>query len=47
MINITVNGITYQLPMEQLSTLLSWLQSNGAVKVLENISNNNQTLINE
>ncbi len=49
MINITINGIDYKLPMEKLSTLLTWLQSNGAVKVVESTNPNAQgrTLINE
>jgi len=49
MLKITVNGVDYNLPLEKLSELLSWLQSNGATKVMEN--NNPQstgkTLINE
>jgi len=49
MINITVNGVDYKLPIEKLSILLTWLQSNGAVKVLEssNPDVKGRTLINE
>lgn len=49
MINITINGVDYKLPMEKISTLLTWLQANGATKVLESNNPNTQgkTLINE
>ena len=38
MITINVNGVSYSLPIEKLSTLLEWLNTQGAVKVLENTS---------
>lgn len=49
MINITINGVSYKLPIEKLSTLLEWLQHNGATKILEasNTSTPGTTLINE
>ena len=49
MIKITVNGVDYNLPLEKLSVLLTWLQSNGATKVLEssNPVSNGRSLINE
>lgn len=49
MISITVNGVDYKLPPEKFPVLLSWLQSNGAIKVLEasNPDQDGRTLINE
>lgn len=49
MINITINGVDYKLPIEKFSTLLTWLQENGATKVLESSDPGMQgkTLINE
>jgi hypothetical protein len=49
MIDIRINGVDYRLPMEKLSVLLTWLQGNGAVKVLEstNPDAKGRTLINE
>lgn len=49
MISITINGVDYKLPIEKLSTLLTWLQTNGAIKVLESTSTDNdgRSLINE
>lgn len=49
MISITVNGVDYKLPIEKLQMLLSWLQSNGATKVLESSTpdTKGRTLINE
>jgi hypothetical protein len=49
MLKITVNGVDYNLPLEKVSVLLTWLQANGATKVMEN-NNPHQagkTLINE
>ena len=36
MVTINVNGVSYNLPIEKLSVLIEWLNSQGAVKVLEN-----------
>lgn len=49
MVKITVNGVDYNLPLEKLSVLLTWLQSNGASKVMEhtNPHQTGKTLINE
>lgn len=49
MINLTINGVSYKLPIEKLQTLLDWLQSNGATKILEGNtpSHPGTTLINE
>lgn len=49
MINIKINGVDYNLPLEKLNLLLEWLKNNGATKVLESNLHNNpgKTLINE
>lgn len=49
MISITINGIDYKLPLEKLQVLMTWLQNNGATKVMEtsSIDNDGRTLINE
>jgi hypothetical protein len=49
MIKINVNGIEYKLPADRINSLLSWLQQNGAVQVLEssNPESRGKTLINE
>lgn len=49
MIDIVINNIHYKLPMNKLNSLLQWLDSNGASKILENTNPNSlgKTLINE
>ena len=49
MIKVTVNGVDYKLQSDKLNMLLTWLQQNGAVGVLEssNPASKGKTLINE
>lgn len=49
MIDIVINNIHYKLPMDKLNSLLQWLNSNGATKILENTTPDSlgKTLINE
>lgn len=49
MIDIVINNIHYKLPMNKLSSLMDWLNSAGATKILENNipGTTGKTLINE
>lgn len=49
MINIKINGVDYNLPIEKLNLLLEWLKVNGGTKVLENNTPDitGRSLINE
>jgi hypothetical protein len=49
MIDIVINNIHYKLPMNKLGSLMEWLNTAGATKILENTTPNSigKTLINE